>query len=206
MALALARLSPAAAAATEDTSDIAPKPAVRLRLEWGSGATRRWQGTIAVSEGELERPASLGIEPDVPGSMWIEEGRLEVRQPSARPYDGVDFDVAAPLDATLTVALSPVDAPTSGEAIEIPLRQLLKSTYSTRLDDRKNVVQIQRAPGDKLRVEIDRESLIYQPGESLEMTVTSNFLTDAANAHVRLQARLLGVADKSEASVQEQYV
>jgi hypothetical protein len=205
LALALARLS-CAAAATEDAGDVAPKPAVRLRLEWGSGATRRWQGTIAVSEGELARPAPLGIEPDVPGSMWVEEGRLVVRQPSARPYDGVDFDVSAPLDATLIVALSPVDAPTSGEPIQIPLGQLLKSTYSTRLDERKNVVQIQRAPGDKLRIEIEREALIFQPGESLEMTVTPNYLSDAANAHIRLQARLLGVTDKAEASVQEQYV
>ncbi|HET6881966.1 MAG TPA: family 10 glycosylhydrolase [Pirellulales bacterium] len=204
VALALAFLGASAAADDDEGGEVAPAAVMRLRLEWGSGESRRWQGAIAVSEGTLARPVPLGIGADEPGSMWIEETRLLVHQLSPRPYDGVDFDASAPLDASLIVALSPADAPTSGPRIEIPLTQLLTRPYSSRLDDRKNVVQIQRAPGDKLRVDIDRPALIFQPGETLEMTVTPNQLLDAANTRVRLQARLLGVADKSETSPQEQ--
>jgi hypothetical protein len=203
LALPLVCCHPATA---EDDGEIAPQPAVRLRLEWGSGESRRWQGTIAVSDGVIERPVPLGIKADEPGSMWVDEGRLLVHQFSARPYDGVDFDVAAPLDASLIVALSPAEAPISGAPIEIPLTELLHHSSSNRLDDRKNFVLVQRAPGDKLRVDIDRDSLIFQPGETLEMTVTPNYLADASAGRIRVQARLLGVADKSEASPQEQQV
>ena len=46
----------------------------------GGGAERRWEGTIAVSRGTLSEPRPLGIEADEPGSMWLEDGRLAIRQ------------------------------------------------------------------------------------------------------------------------------
>ncbi|HVX11696.1 MAG TPA: hypothetical protein VHC22_10985 [Pirellulales bacterium] len=203
-ALALC-LSAVASAATDDDGEIVPKPTVRLRIEWGNGLARKWTGTIALSEGTLRRAEPLGIEADEPGSIWIDEGRLQVSEPSARPYDGVDVDVIAPVDATLFVSLSAADDPNSGTPAQIPLAQVIKGSYSARLDERKNYLQVQRAPGDKLRVEIDRPALIYQPGEALEMTVTPNFLVEAAGSRVRVQARLLGVSEKSEAFQHDEY-
>ena len=38
---------------------------MRLRMEWGGGPERLWQGKIAVSEGTLSQPHALGIEADV---------------------------------------------------------------------------------------------------------------------------------------------
>lgn len=190
-------------AADNGVDDAPPAPALRLRVEWGRGAARKWQGTIAVSEGTLSHPVALGIEADEPGSMWIEEGRLAVGERSPRLYDGVDLDVDAPLDASLMIAISAADDAAGGTPHEIPLSQLLNKSFSGRLDDRKNVLQVQRVPGDKLRVAVDREVLIYQPGEPLEISVTPTLLADVPNARLRLHARLVNQLGKPEAGSQE---
>ena len=82
---------------------------MQVRIAWGGGPERLWEGTIAVSRGALAHPHLLGIEADEPGSMWLEDGRLVVRQRSPRSYDGVDVTVDAPLDAKLLVKLTAAD-------------------------------------------------------------------------------------------------
>src|SRR5687767_7621721 len=46
---------------------------LRLRLAWGGGESRAWQGTIRLSEGRILEFAPLGLEADTPGSMWLTE-------------------------------------------------------------------------------------------------------------------------------------
>ncbi|HWB11882.1 MAG TPA: family 10 glycosylhydrolase [Pirellulales bacterium] len=190
--------------AQEAETETPAQPTLRLRIEWGSGEARRWQGTIAVSDGVLARPVALGIEPDEPGSIWVEEGRLSVDESTARLYDGVDVDVEAPLDASLMIALSADDDPQSRTPEQIPLAQLLNRKLKTSLDDRKNVLQVQRVPGDRLRVDTGRESLIYQPGEAIQISVTPAQLAEVANTRIRLEARLVNALDKTEAATEEQ--
>lgn len=201
---ALMAIGHSLSAQEQPQSEAPAPPIVRLRIEWGSGAVRKWHGTIAVSDGTLSNPTPLGIESDEPGSMWIEEGRLSVAQRSPRLYDGVDVDVDAPLEAMLMVALSADDDEANVEPQQISLERLLNRKITQYLDDRKNVVQVQRVPGDKLRIAIDRPALIYQPGEPIELSVTPTRIADAANSRVRLQARLVNALDKTDAAVQEQ--
>ena len=87
---------------------------MRVRIAWGGGPERVWRGTIAVSEGLLSEPRSLGIEADEPGSMWLdgdagESRKLVIQQRSPRGYDGVELLVAAPSGAKLLVQLSAAD-------------------------------------------------------------------------------------------------
>lgn len=199
--LVVLALAPAVAA--DSDGETPPAPTMRLRIEWGSGTARKWQGTIALSDGRLSNPLPLGIEADEPGSMWIENDRLAIREPSARPYDGVDLDVEAPLDASLIVALSASDDPIAGSPQDIPLSQLLNRTFTGRLDERKNQLRAQRAPGDKLRVAVDRDALIYRPEESLEIAVSPTRFVEAAGSRLRLQSRLTNTIDKSEVATQE---
>src|SRR6476469_4427247 len=77
---------------------------VRLRVAWGGGAERVWHGTIEVSEGQVAELQPLGIEADEPGSMWLPDKNIvEIRQRSARTYDGFDCLVTAGPDAQLTI-------------------------------------------------------------------------------------------------------
>lgn len=210
-ALALLVGCGAAAAAeevAEEATEMDPPPGIRLRVEWGRGTTRRWQGTIAVSAGEIQRFTPLGIEADAAASMWIDNGRLVVNQPSKRPYEGCDLDIAAPLDASLLISLSATDVPAGDTDIEIPLALIFNRTHSVRreLDEHKNILQIQRSPGDRLRVECENEAFLFQPGDALEFRVTPNYLSEAANMRVRVQARLLGAASKTDAWQREEIV
>ena len=139
---------------------------MRVRIAWGGGAERLWQGTIAVSQGVLSEPHALGIEADEPGSMWLEDGRLQVRQRSSRRYDGVDLLVTAPLDAKLLVNLAAADDTRPPVQIEVPLEDLSSEFRNLQLDDHDNHLLIRRTPGDLLRVSVAHPSLVFAPARN----------------------------------------
>ena len=67
MALGLRRNGDPVGASRQTTLMAAPQAAdspsaddLRLRIAWGGGAERLWQGTISLSEGALSEPAALG--------------------------------------------------------------------------------------------------------------------------------------------------
>ena len=141
--LALVALLACAAAAHADDVDI------RVRIAWGGGDARAWQGTIRISQGTLSDPAPLGLEADAPGSLLPESSdTIRIHRRTPRTYDGCDLHVQAPADATLLVQLS---AERAGEArpLEIPLARLLKGFVQFDLDTQRNRLLAQRSPGEK---------------------------------------------------------
>lgn len=162
---------------------------LRLRVEWGGGAARRWNVVGEMPRGELRDPAPLGIEPDEPGSMWIDEGRWRVEPRTPRTYDGADLTIAAPRDEMLVVTLIDVDGAAPSRH-EIPVRSLLEGAYHGDLDDSGNRLVVRRAPGDRLRVEFSYPSLIFSPGEVLEMHVRPHQLGLPPGAALQLTATL----------------
>ena len=165
---------------------------MRLRIAWGGGAERRWQGAVALSEGTLAEPRLLGIEADEPGSMWLEAGRLVIRQRSPRTYDGVDLLVTAPPEANLLVRLSASDDPVQPDWVAIPLADLVGGFYSADLDDRANRLLVRRTPGDTLQVEMSRRSLVFAPGELLQFKLTPHRLPLKRDTKLRINVQLLG--------------
>jgi uncharacterized lipoprotein YddW (UPF0748 family) len=93
--------------------------------------------------------------------------RLWERSPSA--YDGVDFSLVAPRNAVLTVRLFPRDDPRGEVRREIPLSDLLSNFQNVPLDDRQNRLLVRRAPGDRIRVRFNRDSLVFSPSERFEL-------------------------------------
>jgi len=146
----------------------AAEASMRIRIAWGGGSERLWQGTISVSQGSLAEPTPLGIEADEPGSMWLEGGQLVIRQRSPRAYDGLDLLALAPPDAQLVLQLAAADDPANPVRVEIPLAPLLDQFQNTELDDRGNRLLVCRAPGDALRVSLAHSSLVFAPGEALK--------------------------------------
>src|SRR5207248_477157 len=64
---------------------------VRVRVAWGGGEARAWQGMIRISEGTLSEVMPLGLEPDAPGSILaIDPATLRVHRRTPRTYDGCD--------------------------------------------------------------------------------------------------------------------
>jgi hypothetical protein len=172
---------------------------VRVRIAWGGGAERTWQGTISVSDGSISEPQPLGAEADEPGSMWLDGnaprndgGSLVIQQRSPRGYDGVDVLVSAAPGAKLLVRLSGVEQHDRSKTIEIPLADLTNEFVNKELDNQGNRLLVMRAPGDSLRVRSARDSLVFSPGETFRFTLEPHALPLPKGGAARIKIQLLG--------------
>ncbi len=186
---------------------------LRVRIAWGGGSERVWQGRVALSDGSLSEPKPLGMEADEAGLLVLQRGRPEVtairgsrgpqrgpilaadgylaiRPWSKRSYDGVDLLVTAPPEASLFVELSGVDDKRRPDWAEVRLADLVQGSYSTELDDRGNRLVVRRTPGDDLRVKLARRSLVFGPGELLKCEVQPHSLPVASGTKVRIKVQL----------------
>ncbi len=162
---------------------------LRFRLAWGDGAATRWRGAISLSAGTLSDLAPLGIEADESGSMWLDDGALQIAGRSPRRYEGVDLTVSAPNDAKLLVQLGAHDG-ADAEVLAIPIADLLDDTVMLPLDEQDNRLVARRAPGDQLRVMFDRDQLVFAPGETFALRVTPHELGLAVDTRVELLCEL----------------
>jgi hypothetical protein len=170
---------------------------MRIRIAWGGGHERQWQGTATLSEGRMSEPRSLGVEADEPGSMWLEgDGpaappHLIIRQRSPRSYDGLDLRVNAPLSAKLTLSLTTADEPDKPIAVAIPLAGIVEEFFTQEIDNQGNRLLAVRTPGDQLLVSFDRDELLFTPGETFHFAVEPNKLSLPDGAKAKLKAQLL---------------
>ncbi len=174
-------------------ADVPAAVSLRVRIEWGGGAARLWRGSLHVPGGTVAAPRLLGVEPDAPGSMYLDDGRLIVAPPSSRTYDGVDVDLALPADGKLTIELGD-DA--ESRAVDVSVASLLSTTTHAVLDEAGNRISIRRAPGDSLRVDVRRPSLIFRTGESFEFDVRPHRLNLPPTTGLRLEAALVDARTK----------
>lgn len=185
LALALWLATSLAAQAAETT--------LRLRVAWGGGTARRWQGTLRLTAGTLSELRPLGIEADEVGSLWLDGSAVVVAQRAARADDGFDVLATAELTDSLVVELAPhgeqQDPP---PPIQIPLQDLLAGSRSQQLDESGNRLLVMRTPGDALRVSIDRAALVYAAGEPLLATVEPHLIGVAPGGSFRVRAQLVG--------------
>ncbi len=165
---------------------------MRVRLFWGNGAARSWQGAVQLSQGTLSDPIALGTEADEPGSMYsFDAGELRIRQQSARKFDGVDLTLSAPLDAVLRVAFVADDDPPPTAWIEVPLSTLVSGIHTEDLDEFGNRLMVVRTPDDTLRVRLpERDSLVFAPGDRLKFDVQPYLLPVEPDSRVRLKIEL----------------
>jgi hypothetical protein len=183
---------------------------VQVRIAWGGpDRPRQWHGAISVDRGRLDLLRPLGREADEPGSMWLDENRLQVRQRSAKSYDGADVEIVGPQETLLRIELGDSE-PGSGppSVTEVSVADLLKNPVSKDLDKFGNRLLVRRAPGDMLRVDFKRDHLVFSPGEAFSFDLTPRHLPVGAGMSVQLRARLVAhsLAGGKEWSSQDQSV
>lgn len=174
------------------------KLALQLRIEWGGGAARPYTGTIEVvgpegTVGEVVGPHTpLGLEVDAPGAMYVEQGRLCIEPRSPRVYDGVDIGIQGTADDKLLIALATgVPGEPAPTRIEVPLKAVLHDTFHAQLGDAgANRISVRRKPGDRLRVQHNNASLIFKPGELMQVELAPHLLGLAPATELRLTAAL----------------
>lgn len=166
---------------------------MQIRIAWGGGTERLWQGTVSLDRGGILTEARpLGIEADEPGSMWLKAGQLAIQQQSVRAYDGVDVLVTAPREAKLLIEFNAADGPELPIRMEVPLSELVGGFSDNRLDDQGNRLFVRRTPGDRLRVGFDRRRLIFSPPDDLtfDLTLEPQLLPLPSGSKVQVKVEL----------------
>jgi hypothetical protein len=164
---------------------------LKLRLAWGGGEPCSWQGDIVLSAGTISAVQPLGLEADSPGSMHLVNGQtLRVFARSPRTYDGCDLHVQGPSDAVISVQLAPAGAE-GAQTIELPLEKLKQGFHSLNLDEQRNRLLVQRAPGDMLRVNMTRDHVVYAPHEKFSCELIPNALPLTPNTVYQMTATVV---------------
>jgi hypothetical protein len=185
----LARAAACAAVALCAAVASADDVSLRLRIEWGTDAPRRHELRIEADDGALSDPQALGIEADTPGSMWIEGDCLRVRERSPRVYDGVDVTVTAPADSVLRI-VPEGELAVAVTTLELPLAGVTQAVQELHWGEGEARLLVRRAPGDVLRVAFERTSLVFDSGETFELSVEPYAPAARTGTRLRLEAQL----------------
>jgi hypothetical protein len=164
---------------------------LQLRVAWGGGTARTWQGTLKVRDGSFADLQYLGLDADESATIYVQGDELIVRQLAERDYDGFDVRVQAPITSALSFELAPHKHPEETRRIEVPLADLISGFYHTELDTAGNQLLIQRVSGDTLRVQFDRNNLVFTPGETFTFQIQPHQLGIEAGVTLRYHVQLV---------------
>jgi hypothetical protein len=143
---------------------------VRIRIAWGGNEPRRWSGRIALDRGSFSNLQLLGMDADAAGSVWIDEGLIRIDSIQPHRFDGVDVTVTGGDAGRLAVQVTS-DAKTGPVSFEIPLSEVVRRPFRRSLDWSGSELLVHRSPGDALRIETQRTSMIFAPGEEFSFVV-----------------------------------
>jgi len=165
---------------------------LNLRLAWGGGRARAWQGQIQINQGKLTLIRGLGMEADQARAVMAEGQIIHIQQLAANTFHGIDISVQAPKTATLFVVLTTTEQEAKPRTLKVPIASLIQETSNFQLDQEENRIQIHRTPGDQLRLNFKRDSLVFSPQESFPLTVEAHQLGLPAGTSLRCEVHFQG--------------
>jgi hypothetical protein len=165
--------------------------ALHLRVHWSGPKAILWEGRIWLSMGTVSQaPARSETTNDTLETRSTPNGFF-LRQSSPTTSNGVDLLLRAPQTAILYLQLQNQGSHELTSPIEIPVENLLVEVKQFRLDDRGTRLEIRRAPGDTLKVQTGRSTLIFEPGEEIPLQVFPNSPGIPPYAAIRFTTELL---------------
>lgn len=185
---------------------------ITVRITWWSSRPGKWSGAIVLSAGEILSYQSLSIEPDAAASVWSPPREIPHFEPPPFPgavgtsgasllfdpwlprrFDGVEMLVATPPDALLAVGFRSDASSQNHTWITIPVAELGENPRDFSLDGSGLVVRIHRRADDRLRVSVDRDNLVFRPGESFRFELHPDLPRREGEGSIRLDLRLTNV-------------
>ena len=172
------------------------EPAIHLHVTWGNGAPQRWTGRFSIDQGYFSTLEPLGVEADVPGSMWIEGPQIYIDSHSAKTYNGLQFAIHSPETAVVRLELQaePLytlpDQRPAPQVIEFMVSDLFSGVKTLPLDASGNILTVRRSADDLLRITPDRDSLVFSPGEKLGFRINTNRLQVIPGSKIDLLCEL----------------
>ncbi len=151
---------------------------VRVQIEWRSSKSECWAGVLETSQGTIEHPASLGVAGDEAGTLWADGKCLWLGRHKPSDRDGFEVSVIAPPSAHLSFTLQAPGNNGPRQRFECLLSDL-EGGKSLSAKGAALQLSVHRAPGDALRIVVDRPHLIYHPGETFKAALVPDVLIDA---------------------------
>lgn len=151
----------------------------RLRVTWGGGEPRKWQGTIRFLDAEISNPVTLGFSRDSAAFAKYEKNQIAIRQTSVSAFEGMEFDVVAEPNCKIVVELSGDDSDDNADqesVFEFDLSNVVSQDQIVVIDQQNNRLSITRAPGDFVQFKSTRKHMIFEPGERFEFEFRANQL------------------------------
>jgi hypothetical protein len=159
-------------------------------VEWGGGEPRSWLGTLELDQGSIETARGYGLQADAPGSIYLKNNVVTISPRLPRSYDSVLLRVRAPRNANLSVSFLANGTTSGAFESKFRLMDLVTSTQHRALDDRANKLIIRRTQSDSLRLQSNRKSMVFVPGELFNFSVLPNLVDfDQLQHQVRVQLR-----------------
>lgn len=173
----------------QDNSEPRSPITMRLQIEWGGAEARLWRGSISVPDGEFSNLRLLGLDADQPGSFVHDKSRIRVEPRFSNRYSGVEVTVSANSSSVVEINLEQDATTGSSSPFRIPLTDLIGSPRTHELEDGFRL-RVARTAGDRLRVRVNRDSMVFSPGESMKLEVDPHLLSVKPGTALRARFRL----------------
>lgn len=166
------------------------KLAIELRMVWGGGSARTFQGNISIDNGSLKVVRNLSQQADSIGSIVSSNlTNLKVIAHSASTFGGADLMIEGSTTSRVTLRFV---HPTTNQPIEhsFLLNEVLQDRWLRKLDEQGNRVAAERQMQDRIRVRQSQPQSVFQAGSSWSGTV-SGYRCGLPAGEYHLQTKLL---------------
>ncbi|MEO0530644.1 MAG: hypothetical protein AAF266_08710 [Planctomycetota bacterium] len=155
------------------SSHAAESLVTRLRVSLEAPEAIAWRGELFVESGRLEKLQPLSLEPSAAASTSLVDGRVQLhhRKPTRRDV----FDITVRRSRGAKLALRLVDR--AGEPVgraAIDLDAVMNAPQSSSLGDGNAAIGVSRLDVDRLRIETDRQSLLFAPADAFAFDVLAD--------------------------------
>ncbi|GIW92324.1 MAG: hypothetical protein KatS3mg110_0365 [Pirellulaceae bacterium] len=169
---------------------------LELRMAWGGGTARAWNGRVWVSPGSVQQVRDLGVQPWARSYKFIAGDRLALHPAGETGYDACDVSVSASPESVVHVELAPAGG--AVQSFHWTIQQLLEGPQVATLDDQGNRLVLRRTPGNHLQVKTDRDHVIFSPGEQWTVQVVPHLLRLEPNGSYRVRMAVRSLGDAAE--------
>ncbi len=178
------------------------KLAFELRIVWGGGAPRAYQGNISIDNGSIKLVRNLSLQADSIGAISSTgNSSLKVVGHSSSTFGGADVMIEGTANSRVTMQFV---HPTLNQPVEhsFVLSEILADRWLRKLDEQGNRIAAERQMQDRLRVRPRLPQSIF-PVDSTWHAALSGYRCGLPAGEYHLLIKLLDQA-KGDAIVSEQ--
>ncbi len=146
---------------------------VRVRIAFGGESPQQWHGKIAAEGGSLSGLQTLAMSPEGVGDVWLSTDGVTVQHDTPVGREAFDVTLRGDAETKLTASLTPSEG-SPPLKVEFTLEQLRTGEAQVAFGAKGSRFIAQRLPDDRLRIQFDRKSLLFKPGETLALDIVAD--------------------------------